>query len=54
MIVNERVYYFISANETYNSAMKLVPLLESKVLYLSYIENCKLNEVCKRLKLQKK
>lgn len=43
----------IFTNETYYSAMKLVPLLERKVLYLSCIENCKLNEICKRLKLQK-
>ncbi len=43
----------VFTNETYYSAMKLVPLLERKILYLSYIENCKLNEVCKRLKLQK-
>lgn len=43
----------IFTNETYYSAMKLVPLLERKILYLSYIENCRLNEICKRLKLQK-
>ena len=40
-------------NETYYSAMKIVPLLERKVLYLSYIENYKLNEICRILKLQK-
>ncbi len=40
-------------NETYYSAMKIVPLLERKVLYLSYIEKLRLNEICKRLKLQK-
>lgn len=40
-------------NETYYSAMKIVPLLERKVLYLYYIEKCRLNEICKRLKLQK-
>ena len=44
----------IFTNETYYLAMKIVPLLERKVLYLSYIENCKLNDICKRLKLQKK
>ncbi len=43
----------IFTDETYYSAMKLVPLLERKILYLSYIENCRLNEICKRLKLQK-
>lgn len=40
-------------NETYYSAMEIVPLLERKVLYLSYIEKLRLNEICKRLKLQK-
>ena len=40
-------------NETFYSAMKIVPLLERKVLYLSYIEKLRLNEICKRLKLQK-
>lgn len=44
----------IFTNETYYLAMKIVPLLERKVLYLSYIENCRLNDVCKRLRLQKK
>lgn len=44
----------IFANETYYLAMKLVPLLERKVLYLSYIENVRLNDICRRLKLQKK
>ena len=43
----------IFTNETYYLAMKIVPLLERKVLYLSYIENCRLNEVCRRLKLEK-
>ena len=33
--------------------MKIVPLLERKVLYLSYIENCRLNDICKKLKLGK-
>lgn len=44
----------IFTNETYYLAMKIVPLLERKVLYLSYIENARLNDICKRLKLQKK
>lgn len=44
----------IFTNETYYLAMKIVPLLERKVLYLSYIENVRLNDICKRLKLQKK
>lgn len=44
----------IFTNETYYLAMKIVPLLERKVLYLSYIENMRLNDICKRLKLQKK
>ncbi len=44
----------IFANETYYAAMKIVPLLERKVLYLSYIENVRLNDICRRLKLQKK
>lgn len=43
----------IFTNETYYTAMKIVPLLERKVLYLSYIENAKLNDICRRLKLQK-
>ena len=43
----------IFTNETYYAAMKIVPLLERKVLYLSYIENLRLNDICKRLKLQK-
>ena len=43
----------IFTNETYYSAMKIVPLLERKVLYLSYVENVRLNNICKRLKLQK-
>lgn len=33
--------------------MKIVPLLERKVLYLSYVENVRLNDICKRLNLQK-
>ena len=43
----------IFTNETYYTAMKIVPLLERKVLYLSYIENMRLNDICKRLKLSK-
>lgn len=43
----------IFTNETYYLAMKIVPLIERKVLYLSYIENLKLNDICKRLKLSK-
>lgn len=43
----------IFTNETYYLAMKMVPLLERKVLYLSYVENIRLNEICRRLKLSK-
>ena len=43
----------IFTNETYYAAMRIVPLLERKVLYLSYVENLRLNDICKRLKLQK-
>lgn len=43
----------IFANETYYIAMKIVPLIERKVLYLSYIENVRLNDICRRLKLSK-
>lgn len=43
----------IFTDETYYAAMKIVPLIERKVLYLSYIENARLNDICKRLKLQK-
>ena len=43
----------IFTNETYYLAMKIVPLLERKVLYLSYIENVRLNDICRRLKLSK-
>lgn len=43
----------IFTNETYYLAMKIVPLLERKILYLSYIENCRLNDICRRLKLRK-
>lgn len=34
--------------------MKIVPPLERKVLYLSFVENARLNDICRRLKLQKK
>lgn len=44
----------IFTNETYYTAMKIVPLIERKVLYLSFIENVRLNDICRRLKLQKK
>ena len=43
----------IFTDETYYLAMKIVPLLERKVLYLSYIENVRLNDICRRLKLSK-
>ncbi len=43
----------IFTNETYYLAMKIVPLLERKVLYLSYIEYCRLNDICRRLKIDK-
>lgn len=43
----------IFTNETYYLAMRIVPLLERKVLYLSFIENVRLNDICKRLKLRK-
>ena len=35
----------IFTNETYYSAMKIVPLLERKVLYLSYVENVRLSDI---------
>lgn len=44
----------VFTNETYYLAMKIVPLLERKVLYLSYVENVRLNDICRRLKLQKR
>ena len=44
----------IFTNETYYLAMKIVPLLERKVLYLSFIENVRLNDICRRLKLSRK
>ncbi len=43
----------IFTNETYYLAMKIVPLIEKKVLYLSYIENFRLNDICRKLKLSK-
>jgi len=43
----------IFSDETYYLAMKLVPLLEKKVLYLTYIENVRLNDICRRLKISK-
>lgn len=43
----------IFTNETYYLAMKIVPLIEKKVLYLSYIENLRLNDICRKLKLSK-
>ena len=43
----------IFTDETYYLAMRIVPLLERKVLSLSYVENLRLNDICKRLKLQK-
>ena len=43
----------IFTNETYYLAMKIVSLIERKVLYLSYIENLRLYDICKRLKLSK-
>ena len=44
----------IFTDETYYLAMKIVPLLERKVLYLAYVENVRLNDICRRLKMQKK
>lgn len=44
----------IFTNKTYYLAMKIVPLLEKKVLYLSYIENVRINDICRRLKLSKR
>ena len=44
----------IFTDETYYLAMKIVPLLERKVLYLAYVENVRLNDICRRLKIQKK
>lgn len=44
----------VFTNKTYYLAMKIVPLLERKVLYLTYVENVRLNDICRRLKLSKK
>lgn len=44
----------IFTDESYYLAMKIVPLIERKILYLSYIENCKLDDVCRKLKLDKR
>ena len=44
----------IFTDKTYYLAMKIVPLLERKVLYLTYVENVRLNDICRRLKLPKK
>ena len=44
----------IFTDETYYLAMKLVPLLERKVLYLSFVENVRLEDICRKLKLQKR
>ena len=43
----------IFSDETYYLAMKIVPLLERKVLYLSYVENVRLNDIGRKLKLRK-
>lgn len=43
----------IFTDETYYLAMKIVPLIERKVLYLSFVENIRLNDICRRLKLSK-
>ena len=42
----------IFTNKTYYLAMRMVPLLERKVLYLTYVENVRLNDICRRLKLK--
>ena len=44
----------IFTNKTYYLAMRMVPLLERKVLYLTYVENVRLNDICRRLKLKNK
>lgn len=44
----------IFSDELYYLAMKIVPLIERKVLYLTYVENRKIVDICKRLKIQKK
>lgn len=43
----------IFTDDIYFQAMKIIPLIERKILYLSYIENNKLNDICRKLKLQK-
>ena len=44
----------IFSDELYYLAMKIVPLMERKVLFLTYVENRKIVDICKRLKIQKK
>ncbi len=44
----------IFTDETYYLAMKMVPLIERKVLYLAYVGNARLNDICRRLKISKK
>lgn len=44
----------IFTNEIYYTAMKMLPLVERKILYLSYIETTQLNDICRKLKLERK
>jgi len=44
----------IFTNEIYYTAMKMLPLVERKILYLSYIETTRLNDICRKLKLERK
>ena len=44
----------IFTDETYYLAMKMVPFIERKVLYLAYVGNARLNDICRRLKISKK
>lgn len=44
----------IFTNEIYYTAMKMLPLVERKILYLSYIETTQLNNICRKLKLERK
>lgn len=44
----------IFTDESYYLAMKIVPLIERKILYLSYIENCRIDDICRKLKIDKK
>lgn len=44
----------IFTNEIYYKSMKTLSLLEKSILYFSIIENCKLEYICKKLKLSKK